>query len=69
MLINKKDMKSDSEENTDNMKGIEISYEDIEKAFKILDEKNAGTKVSLNELKKKIPIREISTFHKISCVE
>lgn len=37
------------------VEGVKISQEDIEKAFKILDEKNNGTKISLTELKKKIP--------------
>ncbi len=35
---------------------MEVNFDDIEKAFKILDEKNNGTKVSLAELKKKIPV-------------
>lgn len=34
--------------------GVEVTLEDIEKAFKILDEKNNGSKISLIELKKKI---------------
>ncbi|CAK66399.1 unnamed protein product (macronuclear) [Paramecium tetraurelia] len=35
--------------------GVKITLEEIEKAFKILDEKNKGSKISLLELKKKIP--------------
>ncbi|EAR91080.2 EF-hand protein (macronuclear) [Tetrahymena thermophila SB210] len=37
------------------VQGVQISLEDIEKAFKILDEKNGGSKISLQELKRKIP--------------
>ena len=37
------------------VEGVKISLDDIEKAFKILDEKNGGQKISLNELKRKIP--------------
>ncbi|KAM3140115.1 hypothetical protein pb186bvf_007915 [Paramecium bursaria] len=35
--------------------GVKVTLEEIEKAFKILDEKNKGQKISLLELKKKIP--------------
>ncbi len=44
-------------QNTEKKKveGIQITEEDIKKAFKILDEKNDGNKISLQELKKKIP--------------
>lgn len=38
------------------VEGVKITLEEIEKAFKILDEKNNGQKIALNELKKKIPI-------------
>lgn len=41
--------------NEEKIQGVEIQLEDIEKAFKILDENNKGGKISLNELKKKIP--------------
>ena len=35
---------------------LDIQLEDIERAFKILDEKNNGQKITLAELKKKLPI-------------
>jgi len=34
---------------------VQISLKDIEKAFAILDKKNEGQKVSLTELKRKVP--------------
>lgn len=37
------------------VEGVKITLEEIEKAFKILDEKNKGQKISLLELKKKLP--------------
>lgn len=42
-------------EKSKQVEGVKITLEEIEKAFKILDDKNKGTKISLIELKKKIP--------------
>lgn len=36
--------------------GIEITLEEIEKAFRIIDEKNGGNKITLNDLKKRMAI-------------
>ena len=35
---------------------LDIKLEDIEKAFSILDSKNLGQKISLHELKRKLPL-------------
>lgn len=42
-------------EKSKHVEGVPVSLEEIERAFKILDEKNKGSKISLLELKKKIP--------------